>query len=205
VQNRVITLALDTALSACTVGIVQNGIVLAQAQELRARGHAERLVMMVQEVLEAATSPQIDRVITTLGPGSFTGLRVALSAAQAFGLAWACPVLGVSTLEAVAWPARNTVSRKILVAHDAGRGQTYAQLFDSDAVSMSAQRTGLAADMYAWAAEEHAILLGGGAPVTAPGYDIYPHPLAMSALIDAGRGTEKLAPLYGTTWAAPAA
>lgn len=200
-----ITLTLDTALAACTVGIVQGGGILAEAREMRARGHAERLIPMVEEVLRAAHHPRIGRIVTTLGPGSFTGLRVALAAAQAFGLAWDCPVHGVSTLDSVAFAASDSAAgRNILVAHDAGRGQCYGQLFDASARPCASMRTATAKDMVAWAVSADAMLVGAGTDAADTATDPWPAPLAMAGLVDMGRGTTTLTPHYGTSWTVPA-
>jgi tRNA threonylcarbamoyladenosine biosynthesis protein TsaB len=190
-----ITLALDTALAACTAGLVQDGKLVAQQQEQLVRGHAERLVPMVQEILQAAGNPAISRIVTTLGPGSFTGLRVALAAAQAFGLAWGCDVCGVSTLAAVAFDCRNGDGQTILVSHDAGRGQSYAQLFDADANALTGFKSMPADAVAAWATTENARRTGSATP------DLrFPSPLAMAAMVNAGRASRQLAPVYGTAW-----
>jgi tRNA threonylcarbamoyladenosine biosynthesis protein TsaB len=204
-QNRVTFLCLDTALAACTVGIVQQGRLVAAKQELRARGHAERLILMVQEVLAEAGHPVITDIVCTLGPGSFTGLRVALSAAQAFGLAWNCPVHGVSTLQAVAFAACNAVGEKVLVTHDAGRGQCYGQLFAPDATALSVIETGDADQMDQWAKKEQARLVGEGTHQGVSDVDPFPAPCAMADMVAAGVSSKTLAPLYGTSWSAPPA
>lgn len=97
-------LAVDTALGACAVAVVEEGAVLAAATEPLQRGHAERLAPMVQEVMTRANLAfdAVDRVIVTTGPGSFTGVRVGLAFARAFTLALGVPCIGVSTLEALA-------------------------------------------------------------------------------------------------------
>ena len=71
-----------------------------------ARGHAEALMPLIARVMKAAglTFTDLDRVVVTTGPGSFTGLRVGIAAARGFGLATGKPVVGVSTLSAYAAP-----------------------------------------------------------------------------------------------------
>jgi tRNA threonylcarbamoyladenosine biosynthesis protein TsaB len=190
-------LTLDTALAACTVGIVQGTRLLAGRQELRARGHAERLIPMVEEVLAEAQMPVITAVVATLGPGSFTGLRVALAAAEAFGLAWNCPVYGVSTLDAVAFAHRSETPKKLLISHDAGRRQCYAQLFDPDALPLSDMRTLGPDEVAHWAETENA-MLAGSANSQDPA--AFPAPLAMAAMVAAGRNWAARTPIYSTSW-----
>lgn len=97
-------LAIDTALAGCSVAVWRDGEALARASEPMARGQAERLAPLVAQMLaQAGTAPQLlDRIAVTTGPGAFTGLRIGLSFARAFGLAVDRPVLGHSTLEALA-------------------------------------------------------------------------------------------------------
>lgn len=130
-------LGLDTALSGCSAALAgEDGVPLAHRFELIARGHAERLVPMVGELLaDAGVAPErIAAVAVALGPGSFTGIRVGLAAARAFALAWKVPCHGVSSLAALALGgldenAGRLDGRPLLAAIDASRGQVYAQIF----------------------------------------------------------------------------
>src|SRR5579872_7102287 len=99
-----IVLGLDTALGACSAAVLAQGRPLAVRSEPMTRGHQERLALMVREAMEAAGLPfsSLDRVGVTVGPGSFTGLRVGLAFAKGLGLALAKPCVGVGTLEALA-------------------------------------------------------------------------------------------------------
>ncbi|MCH8683992.1 tRNA (adenosine(37)-N6)-threonylcarbamoyltransferase complex dimerization subunit type 1 TsaB [Pedomonas mirosovicensis] len=132
-----LTLGLDTALSGCSAALVgEDGAVLAQRFELIARGHAERLVPMVGDLLaDAGVEPgRITAIAVAQGPGSFTGIRVGLAAARAFGLAWGVPCHGVSSLAALALAGHGENAgalgeRPFLAAIDASRGQVYAQVF----------------------------------------------------------------------------
>lgn len=97
-------LAIDTALDQCAAALVDDGRVLAQRVEPMRRGHAEALAPMVQAVMAQAGVgfAALDRAVVTIGPGSFTGVRIGLAFARALGVARAIPVIGVTTLEALA-------------------------------------------------------------------------------------------------------
>ena len=99
-----ITLGLDTTGAWCTAALISETDFLSQKSEDIGRGHAERLAPMVEELLkEQNISPeQIDRIAVCTGPGSFTGLRVALAFARGFALPRKIPVIGLSALRVLA-------------------------------------------------------------------------------------------------------
>lgn len=130
-------LGIDTAMDACQAAIVdRRGAVIALAREPMTRGHAEALVPMVGAVLGAAGIGLADltRIGVTVGPGTFAGLRVGLSAARGFALAHATDLVGVSTLEAVAVtlpdPEPDTPLRAGVIAFDARNDEVYLQVVD---------------------------------------------------------------------------
>ncbi len=130
-------LALDTALGACSVAVMACGEILNFQYEERTRGHAERLAPMVAEIFSASglTPRDINRIGVTTGPGTFTGQRVGLAFARAFAVAIDVPVIGVTTLQALAAHAREQMSAQnaydaIIAAVDARRNEIYIQLFD---------------------------------------------------------------------------
>ena len=124
-----IVLGLDTAVGACSVAVVADGEPLAAFSEAMQRGHQERLALMVREAMAEAglAFGALDRIGVTVGPGSFTGLRVGLAFAKGLGLALARPVVGVGTLEALA--ASESGADLTIAAIDARRSQIYLQAF----------------------------------------------------------------------------
>ncbi|WP_321343547.1 tRNA (adenosine(37)-N6)-threonylcarbamoyltransferase complex dimerization subunit type 1 TsaB [Breoghania sp.] len=128
-------LALDTALARCSAAVLKDdGALRAVSAEL-GRGHAEHLAGMVREAMEQAETDfsDLDRIVVTVGPGSFTGLRVALSVARGFAVVAPVDLVGVTTLAAIAEGAREMAEgHPIAVALPARGGEVYAQVFDED-------------------------------------------------------------------------
>ncbi len=120
-----ITLGLDTTGPWCTAALVDEARVLAEASEKIGRGHAEALAPMVQSVLKSAqlTAQDLDRIAVCTGPGSFTGLRVALSFAKGLALPRRIPTLGLSLLEVLARQADPDGSKKIVAISNVKRGE----------------------------------------------------------------------------------
>lgn len=132
-----LVLALDTALGACSVAVLDadSDVILASASEAMERGHAERLIPLVAETCAAAGIAPRDcsRFVATTGPGSFTGLRVALSAARAMALAAGGEAVGLSTLAILAEPhLAAPAPLAVLAAIDARHGHVYAALTARD-------------------------------------------------------------------------
>src|SRR5687768_8857980 len=100
-----LVLAFDTTLGACSAAIFDAGAgrLLAHAYEPLERGHAERLVGMVRDVLfrSGVEISAIDRIAVTVGPGTFTGVRIGLALARGLKLALGTPVCGLTSLEAI--------------------------------------------------------------------------------------------------------
>ena len=159
-------LALDTAVSACSVALWRDGGVRARRYELMPRGHAEALMPMVEDVLAAAGERilGLDLLAVTIGPGAFTGLRVGLAAARGMALASALPCLGITTLEAVAYgiPEAERKARTVLVALNSKTEIIFAQFFLADLEPLSPPLA-LAADGLARDIPRSPLLIAGDA------------------------------------------
>lgn len=130
-------LAIDTALDACAAAVLDTdtpGLRATESQQM-SRGHAEALMPMIERVMAAAELPftALERIVTTVGPGSFTGLRVGISAARGLGLAAEKPVVGVTTLSAFAAPFLSEAGENpIISVIDARHDHVYAQAVSGD-------------------------------------------------------------------------
>jgi tRNA threonylcarbamoyladenosine biosynthesis protein TsaB len=128
-------LAVDTALGACSVALLENGQVRAHIFEAMDRGHAERLAPMVDEAMTSANADfaRLTRLAVTTGPGTFTGQRVGLAFMRGLRLALKIPLIGVTTLEAIAAAAMDETGKtRAAVIHDARREEAYLLLKDGN-------------------------------------------------------------------------
>jgi tRNA threonylcarbamoyl adenosine modification protein YeaZ len=116
-------LAIDSATAACSVALFEGGDVLDQRHEIVGRGHAERLLPMIRELLDGRRP---DSILVDCGPGSFTGVRVGLAAAHGLSIGWRVPLSGYSSLAAIAAAAEGG---EIAVALHAGHGQLFVQSY----------------------------------------------------------------------------
>ena len=126
-------LCLDTAMAACSVAVIDtdHALPLAATWVAMERGHAEALAPMVQQVMAEAglAFGDLNRIAVTIGPGTFTGVRIGLAMARGLGLALGIPVIGIDTLSAIAANAVEA-DAAILVAADARKEEVYCALFD---------------------------------------------------------------------------
>jgi tRNA threonylcarbamoyl adenosine modification protein YeaZ len=167
-------LAIDTALAACAAAVLEtgHGIVASESVPM-VRGHAEALVPLVARVMKQAdvTFSELDRIVVTTGPGSFTGVRVGLAAARGFGVATGLPVVGVSTLPVYAAPylaAANT-NRPVIAAIDARHAHVYVQVFGAGGQTLVSPRLAPLSEAIRAASGASACLVGSAAQAVADG------------------------------------
>ena len=119
-------LAFDTSTDACTAALFDGaGVCLVRADETIGRGHAERLVPMIAELMNGRAASQI---LVGIGPGSFTGIRVAIAAAHGLAIGWGAELCGLSSLALLA--AGADAKDGIAVALAGGHGELFVQQFD---------------------------------------------------------------------------
>ena len=152
-ENARYVLALDSAVNGCGVCVYdgEEAVRLAKTVEPMMRGQAEALIPLVEDVIKQSgiDFSAIDLIATTVGPGTFSGLRVGLSAAKSYALALGKPLYGFSTLEVIALNYANNVSGgvNICVLIESKRQDFYFQLFDHQAKPLSEPRALSGADV----------------------------------------------------------
>ena len=126
-------LALDAAGGACSAALWAGGTIAQHRWEAMARGHAEALMPMAREVVADTGFQGLDLVAVSVGPGGYTGLRIAIAAARGLGLALGVPVMGVGSLDVHRHIARNEgVPGVIAVLLETKRADFYFQVFGVD-------------------------------------------------------------------------
>jgi tRNA threonylcarbamoyladenosine biosynthesis protein TsaB len=212
-------LAFDTCLGAVSVAVrgrSAGGQLLARhAFELRERGQAERLIPMIAEVMEQAALAfsDLDRIAVTVGPGSFTGVRVGVAAARGLALASGLPVVGATSLAVMAHQAFELLGatqegRLLAVAADARRGMVYLQLFAASANEAGPPLLLAAEDVPGVIGQRSAVVVGSGADVVVravaasggnaePAFaGLQPHARSLAAIAAGLSPASPLRPLY---------
>lgn len=122
-------LAVDTSLGACSAALLENGEVLAHCFVPMERGHAEALGPMVAKIVDGCEFSSLDRLAVTTGPGTFTGQRVGLAFMRGLRLALNVPLIGITSLAAMAEQARSEFGTAHAAAlHHAKRGEVYFEM-----------------------------------------------------------------------------
>jgi tRNA threonylcarbamoyladenosine biosynthesis protein TsaB len=153
-------LAFDTSSAACTAALFDGaGTCIASADENIGRGHAERLVPMIAELMDGRAATQI---LVGVGPGSFTGIRVAIAAAHGLAIGWDARLAGMSSLALLAASAET--KDEVAAAVLGGHGELFVQQFDGARLEpMSELRNAAPAEAARFAAAE--LVVGSGAKV----------------------------------------
>jgi tRNA threonylcarbamoyladenosine biosynthesis protein TsaB len=165
-------LAIDTALDACAAGVLDTdaGQLIARESLPMKRGHAEALMPLIARVVKASGTAfsALDRIAVTTGPGSFTGLRVGLSAARGIALAANKPVVGLTTLTAYAAAVVSETGRHpIISAVDARHDQVYFQVVDGNGSSLIRPRLAPIAEVLESSRLGAPLLVGNAAAILA--------------------------------------
>jgi tRNA threonylcarbamoyl adenosine modification protein YeaZ len=190
-----LVLAIDTSTPAVTAGVVADGGLLAERVSIDARAHAERITPNVLSALADAgrSMADLDAVVVGCGPGPFTGLRVGMATASAYGHALGIPVHGVCSLDAIG----GQTSGEVLVVTDARRREIYWARY-RDGVRIDGPAVSAPADVDPGPARsvagspDHAALFG--LPCVKP---LYPDSVGLvAAVADWSQAPAALVPLY---------
>ena len=201
-----ILLALDTAGVDCAVAIYdsESDVVLAEVSETIGKGHAERLMTLVDAALDQAGKSLADlgRIAVTIGPGSFTGIRVGVAAARGFALALGIEAVGVTTLSVLAAAHRQSgAAGNVVAVMDAKRGEVYAQVFGPDGAALTEPAELAITEACLLPGRFEAAVTGSGAPLLSgeregSGPDHFPIALVARLGADLASGAAKPKPLY---------
>ncbi|KRB58754.1 tRNA threonylcarbamoyladenosine biosynthesis protein TsaB [Rhizobium sp. Root708] len=168
-----IILALDTAGVDCAAALYDSGrkAMLGEASDMIGKGHAEHLMGIIDRVLDQAgvALSAVDRIAVTVGPGSFTGIRVGVAAARGFALSLGVPAVGITTLAVMAEAQRlKTPGRAALAAMDAKRNEIYLQAFDAEGNALDEARALSIEEALEFAAGFDGEITGSATPLLKP-------------------------------------
>lgn len=206
-----ILLAIDCSANLCAACVydADMGKELGRAVLDLGKGHAEHLMAVIADALKrgGVGYPDLGAIAVSIGPGSFTGVRVGVSTARGLAVALKIPAIGVTTLEALAAEARMKFPhRPVLVALDGGRGEIHAALYDEATVLRYGPAVATLPEMTAMASTKIPVLAGtqaGTIAEAAPGTAFEFGPIEATAdiavyarLAAAKEAGEKPRPLY---------
>jgi tRNA threonylcarbamoyl adenosine modification protein YeaZ len=133
------TLAIDCATEACSVALFHRGALIDARHRLLGRGHAEHLIPLIAELPGRGRAA---RIVVSLGPGSFTGVRIGIAAARALTIAWGAETLGYPTLALVgAMAAAESAHATVGVAMNGGHGEWFVQRFAAGGAPLGPHRS----------------------------------------------------------------
>lgn len=151
-------LAIECATEACSLALFEGETLLAASHNVLGRGHAEHLVPLISQLPDRGRA---DEIRVSLGPGSFTGVRIGLAAARALAFAWHADVHGFPTLALVAATALQSNAEPVSVCMSGGHGEWFVQNFDAVGSPEAAARS-ITPDIAA-ATQVHWIIAGNRA------------------------------------------
>lgn len=196
-------LAIDCATEACSLALFEGGALRASRHVMLGRGHAEQLVPLIAGLPDKGRA---DEIRVSLGPGSFTGVRIGLAAARALGLAWGARVRGYPTLALVAAGALAQRAAPVTVCMAGGHGEWFVQDFEPDgmpageAVSLMPAAAQLRAVMPILAGNRARALAGKDGPLDQvfddQVFDLLPD-ARLAFILPEALLTDSLAPIYG--------
>ena len=129
------TLVIETASEACSIALFEGGEIITHDHRVIGRGHAEALVPMIGALPEKGRAA---RILVSLGPGSFTGVRIGLATARALGFAWRAEVLGYPTLALVAAEGQAAHPQTpVTVCMNGGHGEWFVADFSADGLPLA--------------------------------------------------------------------
>jgi tRNA threonylcarbamoyladenosine biosynthesis protein TsaB len=129
---KIMILCLETATPSCSVALVHNGEVLACEEDPKGQNHSEKITLFIDKVMKTAgvSYNDLDAVAVSMGPGSYTGLRIGVSTAKGICYAVSKPLIAVETLHAMAYGCKN--NGILIPMIDARRMEVYAAIFDEN-------------------------------------------------------------------------
>ncbi|MDH0613019.1 MULTISPECIES: tRNA (adenosine(37)-N6)-threonylcarbamoyltransferase complex dimerization subunit type 1 TsaB [unclassified Agrobacterium] len=201
-----IVLSLDTSGVDCSACIYDSTAdrVLGEVCETIGKGHAERLMAVIDAALQQAQLPlqKVERIAVTIGPGSFTGIRVGVAAARGFALSLGIEAAGVTTLETIALHhLLENPGGPVAVGLDAKRDEAYLQTFAADGSPLGEAALLSLEDARTALSGFDGVIIGSAAPLfagaeTGSGPDHFPIASVARAAARKPSGQPKPAPLY---------